>query len=365
MNTYTKKEFTLYCVDYLKRCQKNTNKEIVTDLMIELMSKSYLDSNVELTKEVINKYLFVLNDDGTKNVNKVIFEFLKALKIDMQDISFDKVHITGLNFSGLKNVNINLDEIPNKDLSNVDFNGVILTGSLDNASIYYTSFNGYKGFLTLNPQNVSYKKLNGAKLDGIIVDGVFDDVDIDYVNFKGAKGACINPQTIRNKTLFGVNLDGVTLIGNYNEEKQTYEEASFEGCGIFNTSFKNAKGNIYINLDTLSSIPVVKLSCCDLTNVTILGTARCYTGKQDCVKEDGSIIMDASKNDLYGSYYTYSNNKIVKIGLYRSRVWDDDTKKFKFLKREDEPSLKFKTEYIGLDKVKEKEKKKLWKRILK
>ena len=82
-------------------------------------------------------------------------------------------------------------------------------------------------------------------------------------------------------------------------------------------------------------------------------------------KRTTTPLSATSKNDLYGSYYTYSNNKIVKIGLYRSRVWDDDTKKFKFLKREDEPSLKFKTEYIGLDKVKEKEKKKLWKRILK
>jgi len=85
--------------------------------------------------------LFIPNEDGTKSINNDIFYILRENKIDMDGVSFKNVHIKKHQFNGFKNVEINIDEIPNKDLSETILEGVKLIGSLDGANVKQTSFN--------------------------------------------------------------------------------------------------------------------------------------------------------------------------------------------------------------------------------
>lgn len=217
---------------------------------IKILLKKYIDKNneIKLEPKFIEEILFTENNDGTKSINNDIFYILRENKVDMSDVSFKNVHVKKHNFKGFKNIEINIDEIPNKDLSETVLEGIKLIGTLENANIIQTNFCGYIGTLTLNPQLIRNKNLYGTKLNGIIIDGIFDDVCISNTDFRGTKGSIlINPQKVFKKELFMTNLERVNLIGNYNNQTKSYDKPCFDDCYLVGTNFNGTVGQIEIN----------------------------------------------------------------------------------------------------------------------
>ena len=189
----------------------------------------------------------------------------------MNNISFKDVHIKGYYFNGLKNVDINIQDIPNYDISDTNLEGVKVIGSLEGANIKGTNFKGYIGDLVLNPQLVKDKDLGRTNLDGIIVNGLFDGCNISMIKFKGAKGRLIvNPQLVKNKDLTGINFDGVELVGYSNQDTNDmcFKDPSFDDCVISSTSFTGCKGKILI---IGKNVKNKRMQLSDLTNAIIIG----------------------------------------------------------------------------------------------
>ncbi len=241
---------------------------------IKSLIKKYTESEgkIEFNSEFIQKYLFIENEDGTKSINDDFYYILRANGCDMKGVSFKDVHIKDHYFNGLKNVEINIDEIPNKDLSDTYLEGVKVTGSLYEAYIKKTKFKGYIGNLVLDPQKVKDKDLYFTDLDGITIDGSFDDCNICMIKFKGAKGIIrVNPQRVKNKDLSYVDFDGVELIGNpiQNTNNFSFKKPCFNDCILYKTDFSNCKGHIVI---FPQSVKGKRLLGCNLSNVELAGS---------------------------------------------------------------------------------------------
>ena len=303
-----------------------------------LLNKINKVDELFLSSNEISKFLF---KKESNLVDIAIFNSLRAINADMSGVSFDNIIIKGLYFNGLEGGIINLDSVPEKDLSNVCFEGVRLTGNLDDAIIENTNFTGYIGDVVINPQNVKNKSIRGSKLSGVKIDGSFDNVNINGVDFTGAKGEIvINPQKIANKEFIGVNLSNVLLCG---DEKES--NPNFDGCTIYDCKFNNSRGNVVIDLDTIPDYFGSKLCICDLTNVIIKGNAKSNYEAKHCVKEDGSVLFDDCGDDLFGSYYYNENGEYVHIHLFQSMSWDKERACWKYILRNDEKNLQFNVEF--------------------
>lgn len=308
-----------------------------------LLDKVTGQEDITLSKEEVSTYLF---DRKTNKINPKVFLILRNLEADLTDVCFDNIEIMNYSFKGLENVTINLDLVPDKNLSGVGFAGVTLLGSLDDSILYYTDFTGHKGNIILNPQKIKNKSIYGSKLSDVTVEGNFDDVEISYVDFTNVRGqAIINPQQVPAKQLLGINFSDALLTGNYSEKSLTYEAPSFKDCIIFNCQFKNTRGSITINLDDLQKYFGSKLSLCDLTGVKIIGNAISNFGPEHAVTEDGKRLFDTRKDDMFGSYYENTNHEKIYIHLYQSRKWNNATMKWEYLSREDEPNLQIHTTF--------------------
>lgn len=312
-----------------------------------LLNKVNNDQKINLSKDEISNFLFTKDSN---EINNTIFYCLSRLNADLSGINFDGKKITGLNFSNLKGIEINLDRVPNKDLSNVKFCGVTLKGSLDNAVIEYTDFSGYLGDIIINPQTIMNKSIKGSNLSGVKIDGNFDNVVITGVDFSKAKGdIVIDPQKVPNKELIGINFANVLLCCSANEENKEFVEPSFEGCTIYECKFKDLKSPIVINLDTINASIFPKLAICDLTGVGVEGNAKSNYEPIHCVKEDGSVLFDDVGDDLFGSYYYDEQGNYVHIHLYESMMWDNNNKCWRYVLREKENNLKFNVEFKKIE----------------
>lgn len=283
-----------------------------------------------------------------------MWHFFKKVNVDMKGVNFDNVYINGFHLSDFKNVHIDLNKVPNKNLSRCTFRGVKLSGDLDNATIDSTNFSGYdtdneKGYLTLDVDKAS--SIKGAKLNGLKVCGSFDKKDISGVDFSGALGDIkIDPQKVKDKWFICTKLDGVTLVGEDGGP-------SFKDVVLIETSFRGIRNKeLVINLDELPS-HTGKICCCDLTGVTIIGNAVSNHEDKDSMNEDGTVVFDTSDDDLFGSYYYDKDGRQVYIYLHRSAVWNEKKKRWDFIDRESEENLKFTSEF------KKREEKSILKRI--
>lgn len=240
--------------------EKNVNiNKIISELeqSIKHLFSLYISTTKKIDIDFINEVLFLQNTDGTKRINKPIFSVLKENKTDMQGISFDGVHIKNHSFEGLQNVVINIDKVPEKDISKVKFTGVLVIGSLECANVEGTNFKGCISKLVLNPQKVKNKSLKNTVLEGIEIIGeeidLFQDVCIEGTDFTGTLGnPKINPQTVKSKSFLFTKLNGVELVGDYNQEDKTYDLPCFDGCRLSVADFTGAKGQIIINLQKIS-----------------------------------------------------------------------------------------------------------------
>lgn len=340
MKSYSKEQVINEIINLLKYHKDEKNCLLFANL---LLNKINTNEETTLTVEEISSFLFKKDSD---EINDTIFYCLSRLNADLSQVNFDGKKIIGLDFGNLTGVSINLDKIPDKDLSKVKFKGVTLNGTLNNAVIDYTDFSGYFGNVILDPQTIVNKSIKGSNLSGVTIDGKLDNIVITGVDFSKAKGdIVINPQKVPNKELIGINFANVLLCGSTSENKNEFVEPSFVGCTIHECKFKDLKSPIVINLDTLNSFIFPKLSICDLTGVVVEGNAKSNYRPIHCVKEDGTVLFDDVGDDLFGSYYYDEQGNYVHIHLYESMMWDDNNKCWKYVLRENEYNLKFNVEF--------------------
>jgi len=271
-----------------------TKKEVIKATHLLIDKVRYTDTNyVTLESDFIEEILFIKNEDDTKYINTDIFHFLVSLGADLKDVCFDNVHISGYHFNAFKNMEINIQAIPNSDISNTSLKGVKVNGTLDGANIKGTNFTGYIGDLVLNPQLIQNKNLDFTSLNGITVNGSFDGVYVSSMRTEGFKGEIIiNPQKVAEKRLWCIDLNGVRLVGEYDEKTGTYNDPCFDGCSLHETSFKGCIGNVVIPLDKIYR----SAALCNFTGVKL-------TGK---IQDDEDITL------LY-SYYEDENGKKVYL----------------------------------------------------
>lgn len=327
MKTYDKDQAIREIISLLKYHKDNKNCLKLANLLIGKVTN---EKTLTLSTEEINEFLF--EDD---EINIVVLNVLKHFKADMTGISFSGKKIEGINFHGLENVSINLDEVPDKNLTNTTFYGVTITGTLDNAKLGNTDFNGYIGDLKLDPQKAKDKTISGTKLAGITIDGSLDGIIIQGVDFTKVKGEVkVNPQKVPGKELMSINFSGVTLCGDTEDEIP-----SFKDCTIYDCKFNGLKNKIVIDIDELNTTIFPKLAICDITDVTVMGNAKSNYEPRHCVKEDGSVIFDDVNDDLFGCYYYDAKGDYVHVHLYQSMKWDTNNKKWLYLDRKEEPNL--------------------------
>lgn len=209
-------------------------KKVITEL--ELYNGSE-PTKLGLDNETLEEILFdTIEKSGQKlRLFALPIEILK--KIDYERISFKDVCIEYVDFTGLKNVTINLDEIYNKSLYHTKLSEVKIAGSFVNANIEYADFTGCS--VKLIPQIVLNKSLEGAVLDGVTFTGAFDNTIISGANFRNSKNAIINVEKLGSKDLKNCIFGGVKF------------EKMIENTDIRGTDFTGStKGciNLYNNL---------------------------------------------------------------------------------------------------------------------
>ena len=298
-----KEELTLYEKDkiieavsvLLKYYDKSENKKATVKASHLLMDKvRYNDAEViTLEPDFIEEILFISNEDGTKSIARDVYGQLRSLGADLKGVSFDNVHISGCYFGGLKNVEINIQKIPNYDISNTSLKDVKVTGTLNGANIHGTDFTDYIGDLVLDPQLVQNKDLYFTKLNGITVNGSFDGANVRCMQTTGFKGEIIiNPQKVVDKNLHGIDFNGIQLVGDYDETSGIYSDPCFENCRIYDTSFKGCIGNVVIPLDKL----LWGANSCNFTGVKLTGKVK----DADLVRF--SYYEDENGNKIYLTY---------------------------------------------------------------
>ena len=149
MKSYSKEQIISEILNLLKYHKEEKTYLLFANL---LLNKVNANEEIILSAEEIRDFLFVKDSD---EINETIFYCLSRLNADLTGINFDGKKIMGLNFSNLNGIVINLDMVPNKNLSKVKFSGVTLKGSLDNSVIEYTDFDGYVGNISMDPQKIS------------------------------------------------------------------------------------------------------------------------------------------------------------------------------------------------------------------
>ena len=275
-------------------CYSEYKKEVIKAAHLLMDKVRYCDEeNITLEPDFIEEILFTLNTDGTKSIVKDVYYELRSIGADLKHVSFDNVHISGYYFNGLKNVEINIQKIPNSNISKTFLEGVTVKGTLDGANIKETKFTGYIGDLVLNPQLIQNKDLYFTDINGLTVDGYFDDVNVSSMKTAGFKGKIIiNPQKVKEKDLSNIDFNGIKLVGDYDEKTETHSDPCFDDCKIYGTSFKGCIGNIVIPLDKIHW----HASMCNFTGVKL-------TGK---VKDDENLA-------LMFSYYEDENGKKIYL----------------------------------------------------
>ena len=299
LTLYDKNKIIELVSSMLKYYDKSEYKKEIIKAAHLLMDKIRYcgEEFITLEPDLIEEILFTLNKDGTKSIVRDVYHLLRSLGADLINVCFDNVHISGIYFNGLKNVEINIQKIPNCDISRTSLNGVRVKGTLEGANIEWTNFTGYIGNLVLNPQLIQNKSLYFTEINGLIVNGSFDGAKICCMKPAGFKGEIIvNPQKVKEKDLSLIDFDGIKLVGDYDKKTGTYGDPCFDGCHIHSNSFKGCIGNVIISLDKLG----FGASGCNFTGVKL-------TGK---IKDDGSLgLMHSFYEDENGKKIYFNDKK--------------------------------------------------------
>ena len=111
------------------------------------------------------------------------------------------------------------------DFSNVSFKGVIIE------DIDFTNLKN----VYINPQELYSKSVSGSILSGVTFTGTFDDMVIMESDFTCSHNAFINPLTIKLQTLYRCKLSDVTFTESL--DKVNFPESDFTGSHNGKVSF--------------------------------------------------------------------------------------------------------------------------------
>ena len=289
----------------------------VINLLLNKYKKLNMTDKIDL--DLIKKILFIHNSDGTLSIVDGVFHILCEKHFDMNGLSFDNVHIKGHDFSKLKNVVINIQKIPNYDISYTVLKGVNVIGCLNDAIIEGTNFSGYIGELVLNPQSVKDKSLYNTNLDSLKIDGSFDGCIIIGTNFKGCSGNVeIDPHLVYENNFSNTSLDGVKLVS------KTGFDVDFDNCELYCTSFKNCRcdGAIVINPQKVND---KCLDACIFENVSFVGTFNNVSILGASFSGSKNAVIDLNKIKAYNMQFTdfadaYVIEEKVKKRFLRKRA---------------------------------------------
>lgn len=137
---------------------------------------------LNISKNLLNSLVFTTYNDY--KVLAIPFELLK--KLDLSKLSFNKVRIVGLDFTGTYGVKINPQQVWNKDFYNVKLNGVELVGSFYGTKLKFTDFTGSKGALISSETLLDNIQYNVILCDAEVLDNV-DGEWYKYSDFEGTK----------------------------------------------------------------------------------------------------------------------------------------------------------------------------------
>ena len=98
-------------------------------------------------------------------------------KLDLSEVSFNKVNIAGLDLSGSKGISIKPRSVYKRNLSYTKLTDTEIIGSLDDCRIVGAIFEGSKG-ATINPQEVHSRDLSNAVLIDVTFTGYLNDCNI-------------------------------------------------------------------------------------------------------------------------------------------------------------------------------------------
>lgn len=170
---------------------------------------------LNITKPLLNSLVFTACNDY--KVFAIPFELLK--KLDLSKLSFDKVRIVGLDFTGTYGVKINPQQVWNKNFYNVKLNGVELIGPFYGAKIRYTDFTGSKGALIDSETLLDSIQYNVILRDAEVLDNV-DGEYYKYSNFEGTKDELTKFYKYKKKKQQGVLFKEAEKVESLDELKE-------------------------------------------------------------------------------------------------------------------------------------------------
>lgn len=306
----------------LKNYDKSEYKKEIIKAAHLLMDKvRYCDEEcITLEPDFIEEILFTSNDDETKSIVRDVYRLLRALDADLINVSFDNVHIYGYHFNGLKNVEIDIQKVPNCNLSHTSLEKVKINGTLDGANIEWADFTGYIGDLVLNPQLIQNKSLYFTNLNGLTVNGSFDGVKVRCMKTSGFKGEIIiNPQKVIDKDLSQIDFCGVKIVGDLDKETGIYDIPCFDGCNLHMNNFKGYIGDILISLDKLKE----GAYGCNFTGVKLDGKIKSdeiFRLKRSYFEDDNGEKIYLTHNKDYIEYPEDDKLDGEKIENHKSRI---------------------------------------------
>lgn len=229
-----------------KQNTEKLRKELITLLeQYNGTEKVKLNISKGLLDALLFEQEYIIKNDSNTFVKKIMISFELVKKLDLSNVSFDYVDISGKDFTGSKGAIINPQTIYKKDLSNTILTDTQIIGDFTEARLHKTNFTGSKG-AKIDPHKIYIGNLSNAKLADTEIIGPLYNTIIVGTDFTGSKGAIINPQTIEDKNFENTNLTDSEIIG------------SFDDCNIDGAIYNGEKLADYLEKKYLEEEAILK-----------------------------------------------------------------------------------------------------------
>lgn len=211
----------------------NKRLEIYNSVKNEILeNKDKISKHIKLRLDIIKEILPLILKDKDSNIIKYL---------DFSDVSFDKIDVREVDFTGSIGVNLDPQKVYKKSLyktklGNIDFKGK----SFDGVNVQFADFTNTEN-VNLDPQTVKGKSLYCSNVNGInFAFKLFSKVDVRGANFTGATKVWLNPQKVYGKSLRSCILNGIDFKGK-SFDNVDIRWASFEGALNFKIDLTKIK----------------------------------------------------------------------------------------------------------------------------
>ena len=210
---------------------------------------------------------------------------LSGVTLDINEDSFNEVLLFNTSFKGAKTkygsvITINPQKLGSNYMSFCEFDGVKFEGSFKGMNIEYSNFNGSTGAV-INPQELDHRSVYDAVLTDVRIDGSFWNINVMRADFTGSIGAVIDPQEVKDKSLYYTTLKDAVVLGK-----------NMSGVQIEGTNFTGHKGTVTINPQTIYH---KNFNYSVLADTRILGSTDGCTFIDTSFKGSTGAIIDKTK----------------------------------------------------------------------